>query len=132
MKEEKVIIAVEMDANKKLQVRINTTNEPLLALALLTAQGDCIKFINRTMVENGELVKDVVMSVEFDEHKNIKVYINTNNKALVATSLRKAQQCVDFYLQEEAVREFKKELESKIVQAPNLVSVPSSVLERLG
>lgn len=124
--EEKVILAVELDSNKKMQIRVNTTNEALLALALLKAQAECLKFIEGKVVESDAIEHKYLMSIEFNDKKEIEVIISTKNQALVALSLRKAIQCVDVYLDELEIKKVKKATEQV------LSIVPASVLDRLG
>ena len=124
--QEKVILAVELDSNKKMQIRINTTNEALLSLALLKAQYKCLEFIEGIGIENDIIDHNYLMSIEFNDKKEIEVIISTKNQALVALSLRKAIQCVDIYLDELEIKK-----EQKAVN-DSLTVVPASVLEKLG
>ena len=124
--QERVIVAVELDSNKKMQIRVNTNNEALLALALLQAEAECIKFLDMVIADDSKIEHKYLMSVEFDDKNNIIVIINTKNKAMVALSLRKLKQCVDIYLDEQEIKKFNKEASEK------LAVVPASVLDRLG
>jgi hypothetical protein len=67
-------------------------------------------------MENVE--EKVILAVEFDDNKRIQIRINTTNEALLALALRKAGQCVDFYLEE---LELKKQQESLVKPASSLI-----------
>lgn len=72
------------------------------------------------MSEAIELQKEetVVLAVEFDASKRLQVRINTKNEALLALALRKATQCVDYYLEEQELQAQAKAQSSIITNAP--------------
>lgn len=128
---DKVIIAAEISVDSKMQIRINTTNEAVLSLALMVMESKTHELIGSVVVKETDIQCSVIIAALFDDFDNIVCEINTVNKGLVALALRKAIQAVDFYLEE---MEVKKALsDKKLVQVieQNKISVPSGIITKL-
>lgn len=122
---DKVIIAVELNKDNKLQIRINTTNEGIIALALMVMNEEANKLVRSVIVEGNKKVESaVVISAEFDNNNEVVAYINSTSKGLVALAMRKAQQAVDVYLEEIEIK--KHETIKKLV-----TSIPQDVLKKI-
>ena len=122
---DKVIIAVELNKDNKLQIRINTTNEGIIALALMVMNEEAAKLVRSVIVEGNKKVESaVVISAEFDNNNEVVAYINSTSKGLVALAMRKAQQAVDVYLEEIEIK--KHETIKKLV-----TSIPQDVLKKI-